>query len=401
MRALVNIATFRNEHLSVSRLRLYEQCPKAFYFRYVNKGETAPRGEAAAFGTVLHAALELIYLWIVDEEYAGMFPQDQLVLFYRQAWQEGGLTDVALYQEGLQILRMFARSVGIVDHFSILAAEREFNINIDGFVMNGYIDRVDKKDDDAIEIVDYKSNRKLYTRNELDSDLQFSVYGLAARHIYPWAKRVSFVFHMLRFDTHQRTERTAKQIDDALGYVISLGKQSETDTEWKAKLNPNCGYCDHRNRCDEYKNALAGKHEFTRTTDLNDLVQVAKERAEVSKLAKIMYGRQHELDDILKAKLKEEGEFAVGGFTVRYINQFDRSYDRDRVVKTFERAGVPRQEIERRLLTVDKDEVETLRLEITENMERGPALLLKAEIEASERKTPKSPRLDVHARKGS
>jgi len=398
---LSDLAVFRNEHLSVSRLRLYEQCPRAFYFRYVNKGETAPRGEAAAFGTALHAALELIYQWIIREEYSGLFPMDQLVECYRQAWQESKLTDVAMYQEGLQILRMYARSRGPIDHFSILATEQEFNVDVDGFVMNGYIDRVDKVDDDALKIVDFKSNRKLYSRNELDSDLQMSVYGIAARHLYPWAKRVTFEFHMLRFDVIQKTERTSQQIDDARGYVVSLGRQTESDTTWEPRLNENCAYCDHRRRCDAYAKAVQGKADITKVVDPNDLTQIAKERAEVARLAKMMYARQRELDDILKAKLKEEGEYDVGSFHVRYINSFERSYPIARTIQIFERVGVPREEIERRILTVDKDAVSDLRISVTEKLERGPALLLKAELEAVEEKTPGTPRLDVQTIRGN
>jgi putative RecB family exonuclease len=298
------------------------------------------------------------------------------------------------------MLRMYARTHSPIDSYNILAVEQEFNIDVDGFVLNGFIDRVDKVGDDAICIIDYKSSRSIFSRDDLATDLQFSIYGLAARTLYPWAKRVTFEFHMLRFDIAQRTERSTQQIDDTRGYVVSLGRQTETDTVWEARLNNNCGYCDHRHRCDAYATALQGKSEITKVIDPSDLTQVVKERAEVARLAKMMYSRKEELDRILKAKLKEEGEYAVGGYNVRYINSFDRSYPVGRTIQIFERMGVPRAEIEQHLLTIDKDAVNNLRIHVTENLDRGQAMLLKTELEAIEEKTPGTPRLDVHAIKG-
>ena len=123
---------FKNEHLSVSRLKLFEQCELAFFFKYVSKGDVEPRGVAADFGTCLHAALETLYTWVIREEYEGLFPIDRLVASYKEAWQASELVGVALFQEGLQILRSYAKQYPTVDHMTILDVEREFNIDVGG-----------------------------------------------------------------------------------------------------------------------------------------------------------------------------------------------------------------------------------------------------------------------------
>ncbi len=396
---------FRNQHLSVSRLRLFEQCELAFYFKYVNKGDTEPRGNAAMFGVVLHAALELTYTWIVNEMYEGLFPIDRLTGFYREAWQTSQLVGVALYQEGLQILRAYAKSHDPVDHMRILAVEKEFNEDVNGYLVNGYIDRIDRLDDDHIVVVDFKSNRNLYTRDELDTDLQMSIYGLVARRLYPWAKRISFSFHMLRHDTSQNTNRTAAEIDDAAGYIVALGKRSEerrSPEDWKPTLNANCSYCDHRRRCPLYAKILASKHEVTKVANWDDFHEVAKKREELHKLAKVLYARKGELDDLIKARLNYEGEFDAGGYHYRYESGgFTKTYDPSDVIRTFDEVGVPPEVTARRVLTVSPEALESLRIATLETLgqDRRRALLLNATIEAIAKSEPNTPRLNSRATK--
>jgi hypothetical protein len=385
-------------------LKLYEQCPYAFYCRYVEPGPTEPRGEAGVFGTVLHAALERTFVWIVGEEYDGAFPLEVCLAAYRDAWRESDLVGVALYQEGLDLLRTYARSHPVVEHWNILAVEKEFNLEVgggmgEGFVVNGYLDRVDKLADDWIAVVDYKSNRMLFYRDELETDLQMSIYGLVVRAYYPWAKRVSFVFHMLRHDCHQGTERSQAQIDDAAGYVVALGRRTEDPRQpWTQKLNANCSYCDSRRRCKTYADAIEGRHEVARVNH-SDFAQVCAAREKLHKLAKAAYARKAELDDIIKARLAQEGEFTLGGFHYRTIDQTSVRYplaSLPSLERAFAELGVPAREVRQRVLSIDKDALEELRIEATARApSREAALMLKASIEATAERSI-SPKLDSH-----
>ena len=92
---VVGLPVFRNEHVSVSRLKRFEQCALAFYLQYVDKVDRAAgesgRSQPAEFGTVLHDALERTYKWIVEEEYEGRFPEGECLEFFRFAWADSGL----------------------------------------------------------------------------------------------------------------------------------------------------------------------------------------------------------------------------------------------------------------------------------------------------------------------
>ncbi len=396
--------TFVNEHLSVSRLKLFEQCGEAFAKRYIEKIK-GDYGEAAMFGVMLHAVLERVFVWAKEEEFVGRFPDELAHEIYREEWARCDMRSISLYQEGLEILRLYGRKFPDVDARSILAVEQEFNIDLDGYKMNGYIDRVDRISDDWISIVDYKSNRMLFSKEELNDDLQFPVYGLAARVLWPWAKKVTFAFHMLRHGVAQTTERTAEQLDATRGYVAWLGRRTESrDEKFEQRLNPFCGYCDHRHGCDTHKKALAGDYEFVKVTDQTALDEIAALQWRTSNVAKLAYKRKKELEEAIKVRLRvlpdRDGSITAGGVTYRLGDSTKNVYPADRVLKAFQALGIPEEQLAP-LVTVSNGDVEELldRVLADPKYDRAKMILTKARIESLAERVPQTPRIDARLAK--
>jgi|GEM_PF-755341 len=418
-----HLPVFRNEHLSVSRLRRYEECPLAFYYQYVDKPEPAldaARGEPAEFGTVLHDALERTYQWIMDEEHEGVFPEAELLEFFRLAWIDSGLVGVGLYQEGREILRRYATDVGRVDHMRTLSVEREFNLLVgppahgfkgcrlidasekarwaedaDHFVINGFMDRVDKPEPGIVEIIDYKSGRLLFSKEELADDLQMSVYALVAQCLYPWATEIRMSFHMLRHGLRQMTVRTAEDLESARQYVLALGTRTEKGP-YKPKLNTHCGTCDHRARCEVYKLAVERKLEVV-AVSANDLETLAMERERVAKIAKAAYARKEHLDGILKNAIGEKESLELGGVVYRLAQYFNASYPMPELLALFREVGVDLTPA----LTVDNTALDAIMGKV-ENDERIPHKVrdfLRVRVAAKSIQTPQKPRLDARQKK--
>ena len=116
---------FKNEHLSYSRLSRFEQCPLSFKLHYIDKLEAVP-GMPLRFGKIIHAVLEQLYQEIIDCEATRPLSEERALQLYSQACQAEGLIGLGPFEEGIEILRDFVRNRGIVDHFSILAVEKEF-----------------------------------------------------------------------------------------------------------------------------------------------------------------------------------------------------------------------------------------------------------------------------------
>jgi putative RecB family exonuclease len=388
---MTTVAPFKNQHLSYSRLSRFETCPLSYRLHYIEKQQAEP-GLPLRFGKTIHAVLERLIKEVVDDERTGPLSEERAIELYREAWGAEQLTGMDVFAEGLAILRRFIAEQGVVDHRDVLAIEKEFRLPVGPFEVMGFIDRVDWIDDETVEVIDYKTNHQLFTRDEVDTSLQMSLYHVAARRLWPWAKKVKLTFWMLRHGVRQETTRTEEQLADALAYVETLGRQTETATEYPARLNTNCSYCDHRKQCPAYAEALQGKREFI-VEDLADLEGVAREREEVARLAKALYARKEELEDILKAQLKERDELVLGGVRYRMFATTSLDYPLEPTLTLLADAtGLSRDEVLGKLGAIDKKALDALLKSLGKKLDKPRVSLLKAELEAHADKR-MSPRL--------
>jgi len=388
---MTTVAPFKNQHLSYSRLSRFETCPLSYRLHYIEKKQAEP-GLPLRFGKTIHAVLERLIREVVDDERTGPLSEERAIELYREAWGAEQLTGIDVFAEGLAILRRFIADQGVVDHRDVLAIEKEFRLPVGPFEVLGFIDRVDWIDDETVEVIDYKTNHQLFTRDEVDTSLQMSLYEVAVRRLWPWAKKVKLTFWMLRHGVRQETTRTEEQLADALAYVETLGRQTETATEYPARLNSNCSYCDHRKQCPTYADALKGKREFI-VEDLADLEGVAREREEVARLAKALYARKEELEDILKAQLKERDELVLGGVRYRMFATTSLDYPLEPTLSLLADAtGLSRDEVLGKLGAIDKKALDALLKSLGKKLDKPRVSLLKAELEAHADKR-MSPRL--------
>jgi RecB family exonuclease len=378
---MTTTAPFKNQHLSYSRLSRFETCPLSYRLHYIEKQQAEP-GLPLRFGKTIHAVLERLIKDVVDDERTGTLSEERAIELYREAWGAEQLTGMDVFAEGLAILRRFIAEQGVVDHRDVLAIEKEFRLPVGPFEVLGFIDRVDWIDDETVEVIDYKTNHQLFTRDEVDTSLQMSLYHVAAQRLWPWAKKVKLTFWMLRHGVRQQTTRTEEQLADALAYVETLGRQTETATEYPARLNTNCSYCDHRKQCPAYAEALQGKREFI-VEDLADLEGVAREREEVARLAKALYARKEELEDILKAQLKERDELVLGGVRYRMFATTSIDYPLEPTLSLLADAtGLSHDEVLEKLGAIDKKALDALLKSLGKKLDKPRVSLLKAELEA-------------------
>jgi RecB family exonuclease len=327
---------FKNKYVSVSRLKRYENCQLSFKFRYIDKLEIEP-GTGGDFGKLEHAALELIYKWVKRSEFSGIVPDAAIIKCYRQAYESeqfDHMTGEAEYRLGLELIRGYLADKE-VNHENIIALEKEFLIKIKGVKIKGFIDRIDRVDDDTICIVDYKTNRMLFSREELDNDLQMTVYGNVVRKEYPDIKNVQYQFDMLRYGFPLITSRTAQELEDGAYYVKVLKKRIEKKKKFPAKLGVLCHWCDYKSICYAFQAALEdGASDFGMQVPM-DLEKLAEEREKAATLKGIADRRQKELDYVLSAHIdnSEEGELIIGDRKYKLAQRITKGYPRDATLK--------------------------------------------------------------------
>jgi len=374
--------TFKNTYLSYTRLKRFEDCPKAFELHYVRKEPRSEPNDNLLFGSLIHQVLEDYVRSKWEARYRGPIDLEELRGIFKTRWQAAGLASVEQFEEGMAILRDFAEKHGVFDHERILGVETEFSIRVGPFTVKGYIDRIDRLEGGGIEVVDYKTNRMIFSEEEVAHDLQLSIYALAVRELFPDAGEVKLSFHLLRHGFKMTTTRTEEQLAVARDYIETLGRQTEEATEYPARLNAFCCWCAHKQQCPAYARALLGEHEEI-PEDLDHLERIAREREQVAYVAKVAYARKAKLEGILKAHLKDTDELVLGGMRYWMGSATRLDYPRDPTLAILaEATGQQPDTLADRLLAVDKAQVDVLLKDLRKEMAPAHVRLLKTKLEA-------------------
>ncbi len=281
------------------------------------------------------------------------------------------------------ILKDFVRQQGVLDHMSVLAIEKSFELQVGQFRVVGAIDRVDRLDDDTIQIWDYKSNRALFDKSDLDSGLQLSLYQIAAQRIWPWVRKVKLSYWMLRHGIHQHTERTPEKLEMALQYVEALGHETETATESPARLNPFCGWCDYRTQCSAFQEAVKGKR-IPDASSPDDLKSVGRELAELATLIKLLTNRKSEVEQVIRQCLKEQDELIIGGIRYAMFPTTRIEYPLEQSVKLLSEAtGLDSVAVLSKIAVADKEQIVSL----LKTMDKAKANLLRVKLDCIAERT--------------
>jgi len=294
----------------------------------------------------------------VAEEFSGVIPAEIVREHARKAWEDTeGAKGVDLYAEGVGYIRKYFANA--IDCWDILDVEREFTIQVGEFKVLGYMDLVKKTatpDGPGVKIVDYKSNRAMYSRDDLNTNMQLAVYTVAAKELYPWAKKIEAEMHMLRYGGKPQVAHiTPEVLEHTKDYLIAMGRKTESDKEWKPVLNANCGYCEHKQHCEMFDQATRLGMPQTKAK-MDDLVSVSEEREAVAKIANAAYARKKKLDEVLKLALEASPELVLG--PNRYYLSHPSAgteYDASEFFALLRKHNVPKEKMLQRF-QVDKDE---------------------------------------------
>lgn len=232
-------------NLSYSKLKIYRQCPLRYRFTYLDRLPRRPRRLFRAAKRVHHALMT----WLV---YArdGRPSLDAALRAYDAAWgaEMAGDPSVARdYQEGREILNAFHE---FNKELSCAPAylEHKFSVPVGGHTLIGAIDRVELTER-GFEVIDYKLDREMRERREVEEDLQLGIYDLALRDgqgVAPEALSLYFVRHNAKITVEapepEETSRLRQWVADT-GDAITAG------TEWSPRPGEWCGGCDFRAYC--------------------------------------------------------------------------------------------------------------------------------------------------------
>ncbi len=187
--------------LSASRIKTLFNCSYLYFSQYILKIPDESNSGAAR-GSVSHSVLECLLRpdrrWLVDKikEVNNPFASKAVKRMARMLAKKYGVWN----EEDFEMIRNFILVALKLDFFmegAEVEAEYEFNIKTDSWHAGGFVDKVGVYPD-RIQVVDYKTSKKKFAKDELSFNLQNYFYTYAVQQKYPGVP-VSLQFQFLKF----------------------------------------------------------------------------------------------------------------------------------------------------------------------------------------------------------
>jgi putative RecB family exonuclease len=249
---------------SPSRLSTFDNCPKQFEFRYIQKIQRDTESIEAFVGKRVHEVLERLYHHVARHSRPPSLRQvlDRYRADWRLRWHEGveiikqeNDTDHYLAY-GARCLENYYRSHYPFEEGETVAIEEnvQFKLDTDGrYRGRGIIDRLVRRRPCHYEIHDYKTGSYLPPQSRLDSDRQLALYQIGIQQTCDDAEQVDLVWHYLSFNRTVRSSRSEEQLDRLRSETIDLIERIEATREFQAKPGPLCRWCEYRDVCPDAK----------------------------------------------------------------------------------------------------------------------------------------------------
>ncbi len=174
------------ETLSPSRAGDFKTCPQLFRFRAIDR-IPEPTSIYQARGTAAHLALQRLFDHPLDKR-----TPDRLFDLFRQAWTEirgeeefSGLFPSTDEERiwGLESLELLANYFSIEDPTTFEPEERELDLleDLDGMLIRGILDRMDRGSSGELIITDYKTGKAPPEAYALPAFFALKIYALLIR----------------------------------------------------------------------------------------------------------------------------------------------------------------------------------------------------------------------------
>ncbi|MHB8991846.1 MAG: ATP-dependent helicase [Chloroflexota bacterium] len=165
--------------LSASRLTAYRYCPLQFKFaQHISLEDVS--SDAMTLGTLIHDVLQAYH------DPAARHPRTRAAL----ESLADQLFDPAAFSRPAVARQVRAKATELLDlYFSkygratgVVAVEKPFRFPLGPHTVAGRIDRVDRRPDGTLELIDYKTGTAM-SHGDAETDIQLALYDLAFQHV--------------------------------------------------------------------------------------------------------------------------------------------------------------------------------------------------------------------------
>lgn len=226
--------------LSASKIDTLLSCSWLYYCKYVLKLPDLS-GTGAALGSTCHIVFEVLqnprhkkhYDAVVKKgSVTGSVAINKLVIKWLKKLN---IYTPLRYSMADEFILSGLRCDFFCDESSKLQAEKEFKIEYEKFVLNGFIDVLATYKDRMV-VRDYKSSKSKFKPEKLEGNLQALIYSIAVRNEYKIIPFVQFIFIKYGRKPLQAPERYNNyELDGFLHYLTFVAEKAMNFKETQAK----------------------------------------------------------------------------------------------------------------------------------------------------------------------
>ena len=245
---------------SHSRISSFENCPKQFEFRYIQKIPSETESIEAFVGKRVHEILERLYIFVGNGQLPGV---EKVVARYHAFWEEHYDADrVRIVREGTPLayyrklgedcLRAYYFRHYPFDQDETLGIEKRVVFPLDDageYMMQGIIDRVSRAADGVIEVHDYKTGARIPSQKQIDEDRQLALYQLGLAKTFDADQPFRLVWHYVAKNQIRTSTRTPEQLEKLGRDTAARIDEIRGATAFPAKKIALCPWCEYKSRC--------------------------------------------------------------------------------------------------------------------------------------------------------
>jgi ATP-dependent helicase/DNAse subunit B len=234
---------------SASQFSTYERCPRIYQYHYIYKIPSKPK-TYFDFGGTVHKVIEEISRRLRNGEMINLPTAFEIL---ERFWNPKGFESILEEKQSLkEISQILERFLGDLrcGGAEIFELEKNFTMQIDDYLVNGVIDRVDSNGEDFV-IIDYKTSKESSSAKQALEDIQLVLYCMAAKKLYgKTPKLVGWWF--LRQNKKimvQLTQENTEKVKNKIGQIVSSIRKGDFHPEpgWI------CKNCDYKLICNDAK----------------------------------------------------------------------------------------------------------------------------------------------------
>ncbi len=331
---------------SYSALETFKQCPQKFKFQEIDRIRV-PKLKEAVFGNIIHETLRFFH-----SQYPVSPTLDELLNYYKDNWDakpfQNEQEDMIYFSEGIRILKNYHEYyLKNRDKSVVLDVEARFEFLLEKpeknrkCILAGKIDRIDKLNDGTLEVIDYKTTKKLPPQSSVDYNLQFSIYCLGILSRWPHLikegpENIKLTFHYLKHGETLTTKRDQKQLKEAKEEIWEILSRID-NADFKPIPSALCDCCGYRKICPMWK------HLYKEQISINDeqLKNIVNEFFELKEIDAKNNKRLNEIKETINGYLdkeKLERVFGEKGYITRLL-QVRYEYDLNKIREIMEPLG--------------------------------------------------------------